>query len=90
MRAWWNLSRELASLAITVLVLARCKLDDRVAARKIARLSDLVDQQLSQTDQDICDEASMLILDLEEMLAEAWLIDQLEAQYRAPCRKGRV
>ena len=85
-----NLARELASLGATVVILARCKLDDRVSARKIARLTDIVDAQLAQTDADLCDEASMLILDIEEMLAEECEIDQLEAQFRQPCRKGRA
>jgi hypothetical protein len=90
MKAWLNLARELASLATTIVVLARCKLDDRTSARKIARLTAIVEQQLTQTDADLCDEATLLILDLEQMLAEAWEIDQLEALYRQPCRRGRI
>ena len=90
LKPWLNLARELASLGATVVILARCKLDDRVSARKIARLTEIVDAQLAQTDADLCDEASMLILDIEEMLAEEREIDQLEAQFRQPCVPQRA
>lgn len=90
MRAWMNLFRSVAFAGACVVSEAMCWLDDRRSARKIARLTEIVEAQITQTVHDLCDMATMLILDIEDYLASVWEIDQLEALYRAPCRRGRA
>lgn len=90
MRAWINLARSLAFAGACAVAEVLCWIDDRRSARKIARLTEIVEAQITQTVHDLCDMATMLILDIEDYLASVWEIDQLEALYRAPCRRGRA
>ena len=87
MRPFVNLARSVAFAGACVLSEIVAWFDDRRSARKIARLTEIVEAQLTQTDMDLCDMATLMVLDIEDYLAT---VCELEALYRAPCAKGRA
>lgn len=85
MREWITLARRTKTLALVTLELMRRHFDDRRSARKIARLNQIIGTQLAQTAADICDEVTLMILDVEDYLAS---VAEIEAAFAMPCAEG--